>query len=299
MQIITNQFQKELKKHGSDEFPFLVSYESLSGYESGSFFWHWHPEIELTLVERGQMVYKVNQCSFHLKEGDVLFGNANALHAGFMHENQDCYYISITFDSKLIYGFRQSRICQKYVEPITRDFSLAGIHFEEQSEEGYRAGQILRKIIRLDEEKPDAYELDIVEELQAFWKLLLKSSRSGTDYTAHDRTEYERIREIMNYIEQNYQNKISLADISRHIHLCESECSRLFKRYMNMSLFGFLQEYRIERSLEALGNPECSITEAAASAGFLDPNYYSKVFAKCKGVSPRQYRKEIKYAKYY
>ena len=49
MQIITNQFQKELKKHGSDYFPFLVSYQRLSEYESNSFMWHYHPEIEITL----------------------------------------------------------------------------------------------------------------------------------------------------------------------------------------------------------------------------------------------------------
>ena len=39
-EIITDGSQKELKKHGSDEFPLLVSYEKLSGYKSGSFLWH-------------------------------------------------------------------------------------------------------------------------------------------------------------------------------------------------------------------------------------------------------------------
>ena len=65
MQIITNQFQKELKKHGSDYFPFLVSYQRLSEYESNSFMWHYHPEIEITYVEKGSMHYRVNNRSFH------------------------------------------------------------------------------------------------------------------------------------------------------------------------------------------------------------------------------------------
>ena len=60
-EIIIDGSQKELKKHGSDEFPLLVSYEQLSGYKSGSFLWHWHPEIEITLVLDGQILYKVNQ----------------------------------------------------------------------------------------------------------------------------------------------------------------------------------------------------------------------------------------------
>ena len=97
-EIITDGSQKELKKHGSDEFPLLVSYEKLSGYKSGSFLWHWHPEIELTYIHKGEMLYKVNQNTFHLKEGQVLFGNANALHAGYMYHNQDCQYIPVTFE---------------------------------------------------------------------------------------------------------------------------------------------------------------------------------------------------------
>ena len=97
MQIVTDQFQKELKKHGSDQFPFLVSYEQLSRYKSGSFLWHWHPEIEVTLVTEGQMLYKVNQKVFHLKKNDILFGNVNVLHAGFMEDSEDCSYTSVTF----------------------------------------------------------------------------------------------------------------------------------------------------------------------------------------------------------
>ena len=69
---------------------------------------HWHPEIELTYIEKGEMLYKINQNTFHLKEGQAIFGNANALHAGYMYQDQDCQYIPITFDPKLIYGFSGS-----------------------------------------------------------------------------------------------------------------------------------------------------------------------------------------------
>ena len=81
MQITTNQFQKELKKHGNNAFPLLISYEKLSNYETGSFLWHWHPEVEISLIQTGEMLYKVNHCTYHLKKGDILFGNANVLHS--------------------------------------------------------------------------------------------------------------------------------------------------------------------------------------------------------------------------
>ena len=130
MQIVTNKSQKELKEHGSYQFPILVSRECLSGYETGSFFWHWHPEVELTLVTEGVIEYHVNGSVFILKEGQALFGNANSLHSGNMVEGQDCHYISITFDPRLVYGYENSLIYEKYVMPVVLDGALCGVVFD-------------------------------------------------------------------------------------------------------------------------------------------------------------------------
>ena len=293
MQIITNQFQKELKKHGSDHFPFLVSYQCLSEYDSNSFMWHCHPEIEITYVKEGSMHYRINNRSFHLKEGDIIFCNSNALHSGEMENQEDCSYIPITFDPKLIYGFFQSTICTRYVDPVIQNLAVCAVHidYSEKWHETFRDRML--EVISLDKKKPDFYELDISIRMQLLWRLLVEHLPHQPVSTTSDFTEYERIRRILSYIEQNYMNQITLDDISEHIHLCESECTRLFKRHMNTTLFSFLQEYRIERSLEYLNTKE-SISSIAEKTGISDSNYYSKVFSKIKGCSPREYRKNLK-----
>ena len=292
MQIITNQFQKELKKHGSDHFPFLVSYQRLSEYDSNSFMWHYHPEIEITYIKKGSMHYRVNNQSFHLKEGDIIFCNSNALHSGEMEHQEDCSYIPVTFDPKLIYGFFQSTICTKYVEPVIQNLAVCAMHIDytESWHETFRKKML--EVIALDKEKPDFYELDISIRMQIMWRLLVEHLPHQLLPAASDLTEYERIRKILSYIEQNYMNPITLAEVAEHIHLCESECTRLFKRHMNTTLFSFLQEYRIERSLEYLSTHE-SISNIAGKTGFSDSNYYSKVFSKIIGCSPREYRKNL------
>ena len=289
MQIITNQFQKELKQHGNEQFPFLVSYQKLSEYESGSFMWHWHPEIEITYVQKGTMCYKVNHMVYHLKEGDIVFNNSGALHSGTMENQKDCAYIPVTFDSRLIYGFFQSTVNSKYVDPVIQDSMLPAICID-QSEPWHKPfREYLLRIIDLDEKKPDFYELDITICLQSMWRLLLEHITYEPQASRENSLEYDRIKKILSYIEENYQNKITLNDIAGHIHLCESECTRLFKRHMNTTLFAFLQEYRIERSLEFLQDDQ-PVSAVADKAGFSDPNYYAKVFAKIKGCSPREYR---------
>ncbi|WP_312371466.1 AraC family transcriptional regulator [Lachnoclostridium sp.] len=292
MQIITNKFHREMKEHGNDHFPFLISYERLSKYESGSFLWHWHPEIELTLIVKGEMIYTVNDHPYHLHEGEALFGNVSSFHTGTKFENRDCEYISITFDPKLIYGYENSIVYRKYVEPIIQNFSLPAIHFDFSKVWNNDIIAILKEIIAIGQNKEASYELDILMRLQQFWKILCLHNNSAPTMTAYDKRNYDRIRSILSYVDNNYTMKLTLEDIAEHIHLCKSECCRLFKRYMKVSLFEFVLQYRVEKSLNYLADPQYSIIEIANFVGFNDSNYYSKVFAKIKGCSPTKYRKK-------
>lgn len=299
MQILTNQLKRELKEHGNPSFPFLISHECLSQYETGSFLWHWHPEIELTLIEEGEMIYEINHTRFHLKKGQALFGNVNTLHSGSPCQDKDCRYTSITFHPRLIYGSADSIVFQKYVEPITRDFSLSSLFFD--GSHSWHADVIasMKKLIALEPSHCKAYELQLIIELEKLWLLLfLNASRqSAASLSSHEKLTYERIKKILTYLEDNYAKKITLQDISIHTGLCTSECSRIFKKGMQVSLFSFLQEYRIERSLEYLAQPSLSIMEIAAMTGFTDSNYYSKTFVKYKGSSPQKYRKHLSLSK--
>ena len=227
---------------------------------------------------------------YTLKEGDIVFNNSNALHSGAMENHQDCSYIPVTFDPRLIYGFFQRTINSKYVDPVIQDPRLPAVCID-QSETWHSAFRNhLLAMISLDQKKPEFYELDITIHLQMMWRLLLSHITYEPQDTQENSPDYDRLKKILSYIEENYSHPITLKDISGHIHLCESECTRMFKRHMNTTLFTYLQEYRIERSLEDLCKGT-QISIVAENAGFSDSNYYSKVFAKVKGCSPREYRK--------
>ena len=290
MQIKTNEFQKEIKEHGNYYFPFLVSREKLSQYEHGSFLWHWHPEIEFTLVIKGKMLYKINNESFLICQGQALLGNSSTLHAGYMIENQDCEYFSITFEPKLIYGYDNSNVYIKYVKPIIQNYSLSAIHFNLSAQWHTQIICILQDIIVLDSKKKTAYELDILSRLAHFWRILFLNNENTSMIAQSDKNNYDRIRKIISYIEENYAAPMTLEQISQSIHICRSECSRVFKKYMNLSLFEFIAQYRIEKSIDYLVHTTYSITEIANLVGYSDSNYYAKVFRKMKGCSPTKYR---------
>ena len=116
MRLQIDQKQKEVKAHGTYGFPVLVSPERLSWFDTGEFPWHWHPEIELTLILEGEILYQVNDNSCLLKAGEGLFCNTNVLHAGRHGNSADCSYLSVTFHPRLLYGYNNSLMQNRYME---------------------------------------------------------------------------------------------------------------------------------------------------------------------------------------
>jgi len=289
MQIITDDLQKEKKEHGGFGFPILVSHERLSNYETASFLWHWHPEIELTYVVSGEMLYSINDKTYHLKAGDVLFGNQSTLHEGHQWEESDCEYIAVTFLPKLIYGFEGSLIQEKYVTPITERSGVASLHLDGSEDWHQAATKLLKTVIAAYE---TGKEMFTVQQLLFFWQILYEHFPIEEKKVAGHSKHYDQIRDMISYIENHYTEQITLDDVAVAAHLSRSECSRVFKKVMGTSLFSFIQNYRIEKSCALLTETDAPISEIAESCGFSDGNYYTKVFQKVMGCSPSTYRKK-------
>lgn len=294
MQLQIDQEQKEVKSHGNYEFPVLVSYERLSYFDTGEFPWHWHPEIELTLILNGDIAYQANDSLYQLKAGEGLFCNTNVLHSGHRFQEPDCSYLSITFHPRFLYGYSSSIMQNKYMNHILKSSSLASIHFVPECDWHKQVLEKMEQIRMLLEEKPVSMELQVQIVLMEIWRQIYEhvelKSASGTE----NGRDTERIRHIMEYIQKHYAEKITLEDLAGQIHLCKSESCRLFKRYMNESMFDYLLEYRIEKSLELLRRPELDVTQVAGQVGFGNPGYYAKIFRRKMGCTPMEYRKNRK-----
>lgn len=292
MRLQIDQKQKEVKAHGTYGFPVLVSPERLSWFDTGEFPWHWHPEIELTLILEGEILYQVNDNSCLLKAGEGLFCNTNVLHAGRHGNSADCSYLSVTFHPRLLYGYNNSMMQNRYMEGILRDPELASIHFKPEVDWQKKVLEQIRKIQRLSADKAEASELKIQIALMEIWLLIYEHVEPGAEEQSGQDRDTERIRCIMVYIQEHYAEKITLEELAEQIHLCRSESCRLFKRYMNASIFDYLLDYRVERSLPLLRDDRLDVTQIAGMTGFSNPAYFAKIFRRKMGCTPFQYRRK-------
>jgi AraC-like DNA-binding protein/quercetin dioxygenase-like cupin family protein len=293
MQLQINSEKMELKSHGSYAFPVFISYERLSDYERGAFTWHWHPEIELTLILEGEMIYQVNDRVYHLREGQGLFCNTNALHTGHMAEENDCRYLSVTFHPRMIYGFENSLIQKEMVEPVllSQAFASQALCGQTASEREILDG--IREIERAANAGEFLYPLYVQEILLRIWRKLLEENEmhKAPKEPVSDARNVERIRKALDYLQSHYAERITLEQIAEQMNLCRSESCRFFKKYMKQSVFDYLQSYRIEKSISLLTQGDDSITEVALKSGFSSPAYFTKLFKQQMQCTPMNYRR--------
>lgn len=99
------------------------------------------------------------------------------------------------------------------------------------------------------------------------------------------------IQKAIQYINDNYQEGITLEQVSKEVYLSTAYFSRLFKEEMDISFSEYLNKVRVEESKRLLLNLKYSLSDIAHQVGFSDQSYFTKVFKRIEGISPGQYRK--------
>ena len=90
---------------------------------------------------------------------------------------------------------------------------------------------------------------------------------------------------------KNYTRRISLKDIALSGAVGQSKCCKLFAKYFRQTPNTYLNQYRLNKSLELLQSGDRSVTEIALSVGFSGASYYAEIFRRYFGKSPTEFRR--------
>lgn len=131
-----------------------------------------------------------------------------------------------------------------------------------------------------------AADADMVGYLYLFLSCLI---RENTCPPADGTQEY--LAKALRFIQYNYAAPIRVEDIAAYVGISRSQLYRAFLSRFGLSPHDFLQKYRINEACSLLQGHGYTVAEVAASVGFSDPLYFSRVFRKVKGVPPTAYQK--------
>ncbi len=248
---------------------------------------HQHEEIQVSLIVEGEGTLIVGNTINYYKKGNILVLGSNLPHV-FKSD------ITTNDSSKMVtLFFTQTAFGEHFFELTElRELRL----FFKKAEHGFKISSKSKKFENL------FFQLETSSKLQRFiiclqiLKRLSKSKFQPLSSFIYDKkytdTEGKRMRNVMDFTMQNYQNQISLDAVAKVSAMTKNAFCKYFKKRTNKSYFRFLNELRIENASKLLLTHESyTIAEIADQSGFNNISNFNRQFKAIKHISPSAFRK--------
>jgi AraC-like DNA-binding protein len=255
-----------------------------------------HNYFEISLVCEGSGRFAVENRSYCIFPGDVLVVGSREFHL-MQVDNGTLKAAAVHFQPGFVHAIGGPDLDFEYLKPFyyrSAKFSHR-VPATELPENLVldRISRIHREIQTPDKDYPLAvktYLLDMLLEISRHYR------RLGGELIPQEQRirDVERLRPVLSYTLKNCREPISLAQVARMAHMSPNYFCRFFKSVTGTTFSQYVLRLRVDLAVEFLSNSPMSITEIAFAAGFSGHSYFDRVFRKFKGVTPLEYRRQLK-----
>lgn len=246
---------------------------------------HYHPELELTLIEQSYGRRFIGSRIDDFEAGDLVLLGENVPHCWLNAEEVvEARSIVIQFKwdfaGNLFWQMPEmhaiQQLCQKaqagvLIKGKTRDIVMEKMQMEELS--------VFQKLLRL---------LEILQTIALSTETtLIDTEFSSLDFSNSDN---ERFQKIYAYLIENYRNDIELNTIAAIAHLTPTAFCRYFKKMTRKTLLEVVTEFRIKHACQLLRSTTKPVNEICFESGFGNVSHFHKEFKRLLGFSPGKYR---------
>ena len=285
------QDASEIVRYDETGIPLYIQTGELSTYPDRKALCHWHDDLEFIRIVHGEMNYYINGKNLVLKEHDGIMVNTRQMHYGSSINQNDCSFLCILVHPALFSSNRL--IYQKYLLPLLEDRETEFVYLDSGRPDHGFILDCLMEMTQLKEHGEYGYELEIIGLFYLIWRHLARQFKAGkTAAPGIEDMDTKVQKDMVSFIYQHYTEKLTLSAIAASGGVCRSKCCQIIKKYICQSPIDFLNSYRLEVSSHLLKKTDKSITEIATECGFNHLSYYSELFMRHYGCTPRQFRSQ-------
>ena len=238
---------------------------------------HWHEAMEILYFTQGRAITACNLQEYEVKKGSIVLINGNELHTGIISQFNSVFYC-IQFDPHFFHNL------------IGNEYVLFDniIHDEDCT-------KLLDRLVETSSKKVSIKNIVESKKLAYEFFILLterhtKNVLGEEDYKKQFK-KLDTFHHIVDYLDKNYMDDLSVADIAAHFNMSASYLAHFFKEYGQKSVIEYVNETRILHAKNFLEKEEIPISEIALRVGFSDINYFSRKFKAITGITPTEYKK--------
>ncbi len=249
--------------------------------------WHYHPEIELTHIVKGQGVQFVGDSVARFKEGDLVMLGAGLPHCWVDDDvpGQNNELVVIQFGQSFL-GSQFPQMPEGRAVHALLQRSLRGLDC---------AGPVAAEIKELMWEMVETTGLSRLGRLLRVLELLLPNQATKpltSDLYQIDTSEFHggRMTRVVDYVTAHLGQEIKQTDVAQKLGMNPQSFSRFFKSSTGRTFVSFVNVMRIMEACRLLVNTKQDITEIAFSCGYGNLSNFNRHFRELKETTPREYR---------
>lgn len=242
---------------------------------------HWHRSLEFDLVLSGQMQGTVSGRTRTLQPGDILFANSGELHSvDYINPNDHLLAVTIL-------------ISYDFIVKWFPDYEEFFFDVEHHPEIMDAIRDYITYIGNIYQKKEAFWELEIAGQLHLLLLLLIRRTavRQKDSHSVRKQHNSDTIRKVITYINQNYQEPLTLENVSYYAGFTSAYFSRFFHKNMGVTFYKYLNDIRLHYALLDLLNKKATITDCAFHNGFPNVKSFIETFKKTYHCTPGQYKK--------
>lgn len=158
-----------------------------------------------------------------------------------------------------------------------------------------RLRQLLRQLLNAHLRRPEQPEPMAVSYFFELLDCLCRSFlvRAGND-TGKENRDTMRHSEIAAFLEENYDQHLSLNDLAEHLHLTYAYLSRYLKKTLGINFLDYVMQVRLRHAVEDLLYTNKPITRVAVDNGFISSSALNKAFRDAYSLTPTEYREKMR-----
>ena len=282
--ILVDERQRELKAHGTPQFPLEVSYDNLRDFWDTQIRCHWHDELEISLVLQGTARYVLGKGTYLLSAGQGILINARVPHTVTPTLGTDVRLLAVILHPSLVAGPPGEQIDSDFMTPFLRARSLAAVPLDPETQ------SFFLKIGEVASERAFAWELRCKELLcGAFYQIFTQYQQELSGSRAATEADLQRLDRLLELLHSRYDQPLDLQSLAAEVGLARESCCRFFKRMTGQTFSQYLETYRVWQGARLLRETDCGIMEAALQVGFTNAGRFSAAFSKRMGCTPSRF----------
>ena len=289
MKHLPYQIYHETKKHTSEDFPYNTYLCSIP-LDFTQVSLHWHIEMELIVIKRGEGLVHVNLVSYKVKAGDIIVVLPGQLHSITALGYALMEYENILFKAEMLKS-KTTDICNLHIiNPILNGYVDFPAWIQPKLPYYTNTLACIKQISELSKYKPEGYQLAIKSCLMMFLFYLYTNNKK-TDLVKYKKS-IDKIKLVLEYIQNNYQHQITIDEIAKICYYSNSHFMKFFKETTGYGFTHYLNDYRLAVATQLLQTENVSILEISQQAGFENVSYFNRLFKRKYNMTPTVYRKK-------